>query len=62
MSMNPSQEVTLMVEYHRNPTKYEIKFGDGAIHYISVSYYSVRKPNGELKKWFKGDDGLRYYR
>ena len=48
--------------YWRNPTKWEIKFGEGAIHYIEIDIERVIKPNGTLKKWFIHSDGLRYYR
>ena len=47
------------VTYCRNPTPEEIKFGYGAIHYLSVPLTKVRKPDGKLKKWFI-KDGLRY--
>ena len=49
------------VEYHRNPTPYEIKFGEGAIHYLTVEVEKVRKKDGNLKRWFVHTDGLRYY-
>lgn len=49
--------------YHRNPTKYELKFGYGAIHYREFPISEVVKPDGRIKKWFVSpDDGLRYYR
>ena len=48
--------------YWRNPTKWEIKFGEGTIHYIEIDIERVIKPNGTLKKWFIHSDGLRYYR
>jgi len=51
-----------LVEYHREPTKYEIKFGEGATHYRSFPMSECVKPDGRLKKWFVADDGLRYYR
>ena len=35
--------------YWRNPTKWEIKFGEGAIHYIEIDIERVIKPNGTLK-------------
>ena len=47
------------ITYWRNPTPAEIKFGEGAIHYLSVPMTEVRKPDGKLKKWFV-KDGLRY--
>lgn len=46
----------------RNPTPYEIKFGEGAIHYrdFTISEIGITK-DGWVKTWFKcKDDGLRY--
>ena len=40
----------------------EIKFGEGAIHWLTVDIEKVKKPNGKLKKWFIHTDGLRYNR
>ena len=52
-----------LVEYHRPPTKEEIKFGEGATHYMSFDICDVLKPNGRLKRWVRCKyDGLRYYR
>lgn len=52
-----------MYEYHRNPTKQEIKFGEGATHYKSFSGKQCEKPNGDLKRWLVCPfDGLRYNR
>ena len=47
--------------YCRKPTQYEIKFGEGATHYMVFKKTDVVKSNGEFKVWFinKGD-GLRY--
>jgi len=53
----PSKSV---VTYWRQPTKGEIKFGHGAIHYRDFERSECSKPNGDLKKWFIADDGLRY--
>jgi len=52
-----------VIEYHRKPTKEEIKFGEGATHYRSfiLNEIGVNK-TGKLKKWFVALDGLRYYR
>jgi len=50
------------IEYWRHPTPAEIKFGEGAIHWLTVDRASVTKPDGKLKKWFIGKDGLRYNR
>ena len=56
------------VTYHRNPTRAEIKFGEGATHYRDFPLEEVvnRKKNTVngvlvLMKWFVADDGLRYY-
>jgi len=46
----------------RNPTEYEIKFGEGAIHYrdFTLAEIGVNK-KGWIKSWFRSkDDGLRY--
>lgn len=51
-----------LVEYWRPPTKAEISFGYGAIHYIFFPIEKVRKADGTLKKWTVAADGLRYYR
>lgn len=54
---------TATVEYHRPPTAYELRFGEGAVHYRSFPRRICTKPDGTLKKWFVApDDGLRYYR
>jgi hypothetical protein len=52
-----------LITYHRNPTKSEIKFGYGAIHYRDFDRKECTKPNGDIKQWFIAEnDGLRYYR
>jgi len=46
----------------RNPTEYEIKFGEGAIHYrdFTLAEIGINK-KGWIKSWFRSkDDGLRY--
>ena len=50
------------IDYWRQPTKREIKFGEGAIHWLTVDIAKVQKPDGSLKKWFIHTDGLRYNR
>lgn len=50
------------IEYHRNPTQGEIRFGHGATHYAEFPLYEVFKPCGALKKRHKGNDGLIYTR
>ena len=52
-----------LIEYWRHPTPYELKFGEGALHYRSFPRSEVVKTNGEFKKWFIApDDKLRYNR
>lgn len=47
----------------RNPTASEIKFGHGATHYRDFTTYEIGyNKSGNLKRWFKADDGLRYNR
>lgn len=48
----------------RNPTEYEIKFGEGAIHYRDFTAFEIgRNRKGGLKSWFiSPDDKLRYNR
>lgn len=47
----------------RKPTAYEIKFGEGAIHYRDFTMSEIgRNSKGELKQWFIADDKLRYNR
>lgn len=50
------------INYWRHPTYREIKAGDGKIHWLTVDLKDVAKPDGTLKKWFVGKDGLRYNR
>jgi hypothetical protein len=52
------------IECHRPPTKGEVKFGEGAIHYrnFPLSVIGLKKGKGMWKDWFiSPDDGLRYY-
>lgn len=48
----------------REPTKWELKFGEGAIHYKSLPYHvAVNLLTGKEKHWCKCPvDGLRYNR
>ena len=48
------------VQYHREPNAYEIKFGEGATHWIDIPESVCRKQNGDLKKWCNYM-GERYY-
>ena len=48
--------------YHRNPTPFEIRFGEGAIHYADFNETICKKKNGDLKKWLISPyDKRRYY-
>lgn len=50
------------IEAHRPPTKGEIKFGEGATHYLTVALSCILNKKGEIKKWFVyPGDKLRYY-
>ena len=61
---SPVRDGVEELTYHRPPTKGEINFGNGAIHYADFPlneccYNGTRIP----KKWFISEhDGLRYYR
>lgn len=59
-------EPNIFVEYHRQPTKGEIKFGEGAIHYRDFPIERILKTDSfglkRFKQWFVSpDDKLRYY-
>lgn len=60
--MQPVSTTSTTVQYWRHPTQVEIKLGYGAIHFLDVPIEKVLKPDGTLKKWFYGEDGLRYNR
>jgi hypothetical protein len=52
-----------ILQYSREPTPSEIKFGHGARHYKVFSRNIWEKPDGRAKQWLKcPEDGLRYYR
>lgn len=59
-----AEQVLLLSGYalrcYREPTAGEIKFGHGAIHYRSFLTSDILNRKGNLKKWFKCNDGLRY--
>ncbi len=67
VSLNDGKSVTdnstlKTLEYHRNPTKAEIRFGHGAIHYKDFDVSIYAKKDGTPKKWLVcPNDGLRYY-
>lgn len=49
--------------YHRPPTKSEVTFGHGAVHYRDFPVEECTRHDRTLKAWFVArDDGLRYYR
>lgn len=50
------------IECHRPPTAGEIKRGHGATHYRTFDRELLTRRDGELKNWFKADDGLNYSR
>jgi hypothetical protein len=51
------------VTYHRNATPFEIKQGYGSPHYRTFTVAECCHEGTRItKKWFKADDGLRYYR
>lgn len=48
---------------HRNPTPYEIRFGEGAVHYKDFDRELLVKRDGTLKAWVVCPHAaLRYYR
>lgn len=48
------------IEYYRQPTKWEIKFGEGDLHYISLIPDECTHEDGSVKRWVKKGD-IRYY-
>ena len=56
-------DLNMPVTYHREPTKSEIAFGEGATHFRDFELADVLNKDGIIKKWLVAkDDGLRYYR
>jgi hypothetical protein len=49
------------IRCHREPTKGELKFGNGATHYRTFMREDITNRKGELKKWFKADDDKLNY-
>ncbi len=51
------------ITYHRKPTAYEIKFGEGATHYKEFdACFCWNDKTDKPKKWLICPiDGLRYY-
>jgi hypothetical protein len=60
----PVRDDVSKVDYHRPPTKGDIKFGNGATHYRTFAVEECCHPGTRiLKRWFVAqDDGLKYYR
>lgn len=58
-------ETKKTVEYWRNPIPFEIKLGEGAIHWLTIELKHVMKKDGTLKKWtlnpYNKNDKKRYY-
>ena len=52
----------LDIECHREPTKSEIKFGEGATHYRTFNINEIGfNVKGELKSRFKAKDDMLFY-
>jgi len=52
-----------MIKAWRQPTRAEINFGYGAIHYAEFDRELWLRKDGKLKKWIVSPyDCLRYYR
>lgn len=51
-------------EYWRKPTEFEVKIGEGAIHWLTCTMADTGfTKKGDLKKWFVSPyDKLRYYK
>lgn len=60
----PVRDNVGILTYHRPPTKYEIKFGNGATHYRDFTIEECCHSGTRIAKhWFvANDDKLRYYR
>lgn len=49
-----------MIGYYRQPTPFEIKFGEGALHYLDIPIDKCTHKDGRVKRWVK-ISGIRYY-
>lgn len=60
----PVRDDVTECRYHRPPTKGEIAFGYGAVHYRTFPVEECCFPGTRVvKQWFIApDDGLRYFR
>lgn len=57
------QIIDARFEAYRQPTKGELKFGEGALHYKTMPLELWLKDDGSYKLWTVCPvDGLRYYR
>jgi len=60
--MNTISKEQKTIPYWRNPTKEEVKFGHGSLHYREFQFDKCLNENGNLKLKVKAsDDGLTYY-
>ncbi len=48
-----------LISTWRNPSRYELEFGTGAIHYLRLPEALFIKPDDSLKQWIKYE-GKRY--
>lgn len=63
MNRLPIRDEVRWLEYRRPPTPSEVRFGHGATHYRTFKAEECCFPGTRVaKRWFKADDGLRYYR
>ena len=60
----PVRDDVETITYHRGPTAYELRFGEGATHYAEFSIEDCCFAGTRIaKRWFVSPwDGLRYYR
>lgn len=49
------------ITYHRNPTKAEIRFGEGAAHHRDFYYYECTRDGENFKKWLTDENDVRWY-
>ena len=49
------------ITYHRNPTRDEIAFGYGAIHYCDIPKSVCLKKDGRPKRWLVYKGSRWYY-
>lgn len=57
------REEVKTLEYWRKPTPYELRFGEGAVHFREFDIAKACHKGTRIpKNWLVADDGLRYYR